>query len=94
LKSIRIASSFGTRFVQCEINAALLIVGDIDQLPSVGPGQVLADVISSDAVPTVRLTEVYRQAAQSRIITNAPSNKSGYDGAPKILSKALRQTWP
>ena len=52
-------------------NAALLIVGDIDQLPSVGPGQVLADIISSAAVPVVRLTEVFRQAAQSRIITSA-----------------------
>ena len=51
--------------------AALLIVGDINQLPSVGPGQVLADVISSGAVPVVRLTEVFRQAAQSRIITSA-----------------------
>jgi exodeoxyribonuclease V alpha subunit len=51
--------------------AALLIVGDIDQLPSVGPGQVLADVISLGAVPVVRLTEVFRQAAQSRIITSA-----------------------
>jgi len=51
--------------------AALLIVGDIDQLPSVGPGQVLADVIASGAVPVVRLTEVFRQAAQSRIITSA-----------------------
>ena len=52
-------------------HAALLIVGDIDQLPSVGPGQVLADVIASGAVPVVRLTEVFRQAAQSRIITSA-----------------------
>ncbi|MCP1240563.1 AAA family ATPase [Acetobacter lovaniensis] len=52
-------------------NAALLIVGDVDQLPSVGPGQVLADIIGSNAVPVVRLTEVFRQAAQSRIITNA-----------------------
>ena len=51
--------------------AALLIVGDIDQLPSVGPGQVLADVISSGGVPVVRLTEVFRQAAQSRINTSA-----------------------
>jgi exodeoxyribonuclease V alpha subunit len=51
--------------------AALLIVGDIDQLPSVGPGQVLADIIASGAVPVVRLTEVFRQAAQSRIISNA-----------------------
>ena len=52
-------------------HAALLIVGDIDQLPSVGPGQVLADVIASGAVPVVRLTEVFRQAAESRIITTA-----------------------
>jgi exodeoxyribonuclease V alpha subunit len=52
-------------------NAAVLIVGDIDQLPSVGPGQVLADVIASGAVPVVRLTEVFRQAAQSQIITSA-----------------------
>ena len=52
-------------------NAALLIVGDIDQLPSVGPGQVLADIIGSGAVPVVRLTEVFRQAAASRIIISA-----------------------
>ncbi|MCY4121832.1 MAG: AAA family ATPase, partial [Acidobacteria bacterium] len=51
--------------------AALLIVGDTDQLPSVGPGQVLADMIASDAVPVVRLTEVFRQAARSRIVTSA-----------------------
>ena len=51
--------------------AAMLIVGDVDQLPSVGPGQVLADVIASGAVPVVRLTEVFRQAAQSRIVTTA-----------------------
>jgi exodeoxyribonuclease V alpha subunit len=51
--------------------AALLIVGDIDQLPSVGPGQVLADIIRSGAVRVVRLTEVFRQAAESRIITGA-----------------------
>src|SRR5262245_8989267 len=51
--------------------SALLLVGDIDQLPSVGPGQVLADVIASGAVPVVRLTQVFRQAAQSRIITSA-----------------------
>ena len=51
--------------------AALLIVGDIDQLPSVGPGQVLADVIGSEAIPVVRLTEVFRQAAASRIILSA-----------------------
>src|SRR5471030_3458017 len=52
-------------------DAAVLIVGDIAHLPSVGPGQVLADIISSSAVPVVRLTEVFRQAAQSRIISSA-----------------------
>ena len=52
-------------------SAALLIVGDIDQLPSVGPGQVLADIIASGIVPVVRLTEVFRQAARSRIVTSA-----------------------
>jgi exodeoxyribonuclease V alpha subunit len=51
--------------------AALMLVGDVDQLPSVGPGQVLADVIASGAVPVVRLTEVFRQAAESRIVTSA-----------------------
>ena len=51
--------------------AALLVVGDVDQLPSVGPGQVLADVIGSGAVPVVRLTEVFRQAARSRVVVNA-----------------------
>jgi exodeoxyribonuclease V alpha subunit len=52
-------------------SSALLVVGDVDQLPSVGPGQVLADMIGSGAVPVVRLTEVFRQAAQSRIIVSA-----------------------
>ena len=51
--------------------SALLIVGDIDQLPSVGPGQVLADIIASGAVPVVRLTEVFRQAAKSQIVITA-----------------------
>ncbi|WHQ72861.1 SF1B family DNA helicase RecD2 [Methylorubrum extorquens] len=51
--------------------AGLLLVGDVDQLPSVGPGQVLADVIASERVPVARLTEVFRQAAESRIIVNA-----------------------
>lgn len=51
--------------------ASLIIVGDVDQLPSVGPGAVLADVIASGRIPTVRLTEIFRQAAASRIIVNA-----------------------
>ena len=51
--------------------AALLLVGDVDQLPSVGPGSVLRDLIDSQSIPVVRLVEVFRQAAGSRIITNA-----------------------
>ena len=50
---------------------ALIFIGDIDQLPSVGAGNVLRDVIDSGAVPVVRLTRIFRQAAASRIITNA-----------------------
>ena len=53
------------------VKASLLLVGDIDQLPSVGPGMVLRHVIESNVVPVVRLTEVFRQAAHSRIIINA-----------------------
>src|SRR6202043_2390141 len=53
------------------LRSGLVLVGDVDQLPSVGPGQVLADIISSKAVPVARLTEVFRQAAQSRIVVNA-----------------------
>ena len=52
-------------------HAALVIVGDRDQLPSVGPGSILRDVIASKSIPVVYLTEIFRQAAGSRIITNA-----------------------
>jgi exodeoxyribonuclease V alpha subunit len=52
-------------------NASLLLVGDMDQLPSVGPGMVLRNLIDSGVVPVVRLTEVFRQAAHSRIVTTA-----------------------
>ncbi|MBH0239858.1 SF1B family DNA helicase RecD2 [Methylobrevis albus] len=51
--------------------AALVLVGDVDQLPSVGPGRILGDVIESGAVPVARLTEIHRQAESSRIIVNA-----------------------
>ena len=51
--------------------AAVLLVGDVDQLPSVGPGAVLADIIASGRIPTVTLTEIFRQAASSQIIVNA-----------------------
>jgi exodeoxyribonuclease V alpha subunit len=64
--------------------AALLLVGDVDQLPSVGPGQVLADIITSDAIPVVRLTEVFRQAAESQIIVNAHRINQGL--MPNLVS--------
>ena len=52
-------------------SGGLLLVGDVDQLPSVGPGNVLRSIIDSGVAPVVRLTEVFRQAAHSRIIINA-----------------------
>src|SRR5260370_41937329 len=57
--------------------AHLLIVGDVDQLPSVGPGSALADIIRSEVVPAVRLREIFRQAASSRIVTNAHRINAG-----------------
>src|SRR5436305_348225 len=52
-------------------DAHLLLVGDADQLPSVGPGNVLRDLLLSEALPAIRLTELFRQAQQSKIIVNA-----------------------
>jgi exodeoxyribonuclease V alpha subunit len=51
--------------------ATLILVGDVNQLPSVGAGNVLNDIINSETLPVVRLTDIFRQARQSRIITNA-----------------------
>ncbi len=53
------------------LDTAVIFVGDIDQLPSVGSGAVLADLIASNVIATVRLTEIFRQAAHSHIIVNA-----------------------
>lgn len=58
-------------------HAALLLVGDADQLPSVGPGSVLAHIIESGACPVVRLTEIFRQAASSRIVAVAHAINTG-----------------
>jgi exodeoxyribonuclease V alpha subunit len=58
-------------------DAQVLLVGDVDQLPSVGPGMVLRDLIESRQVPVVRLTEVFRQAAASHIVTNAHRINAG-----------------
>ena len=58
-------------FRALSLGARLILVGDVDQLPSVGPGNVLLDIIASGIVPVVRLETVFRQAAQSGIISNA-----------------------
>lgn len=58
-------------------NGNVLLVGDVDQLPSVGPGNVLRDIIDSGAIPVSRLTKIYRQAASSRIITAAHDINEG-----------------
>ncbi len=55
----------------------LILVGDSDQLPSVGPGSVLKDIISSGVVNVLELTEIYRQSAKSEIIVNAHRVKNG-----------------
>jgi exodeoxyribonuclease V alpha subunit len=53
------------------VGASLVLIGDVDQLPSVGPGNVLSDLIASEAATVVSLSEVFRQAASSRIVTTA-----------------------
>ncbi|MDJ0650170.1 MAG: ATP-dependent RecD-like DNA helicase [Xenococcaceae cyanobacterium MO_188.B19] len=58
-------------------NCQVLLVGDIDQLPSVGPGNVLKDLIASDKIPVIRLTQVFRQAASSAIIRTAHQINQG-----------------
>ena len=57
--------------------ARVLFVGDVDQLPSVGPGRVLADLIDSGLVEVERLTEIFRQAARSQIVVNAHRVRDG-----------------
>jgi exodeoxyribonuclease V alpha subunit len=59
------------------LTAAFILVGDVNQLPSVGAGNVLGDVIESGAVPVVRLTQIFRQASQSQIIVNAHKINEG-----------------
>jgi exodeoxyribonuclease V alpha subunit len=59
------------------LGARLILVGDVDQLPSVGPGAVLRDFIDSGTVPFVRLTRIFRQARESLIVTNAHRINAG-----------------
>ncbi len=69
--------------------SGLLLLGDVDQLPSVGPGRVLADVIESGAIAIARLTEVFRQAAESRIVVNAHRiNRGEMPGWPRPGSES------
>ncbi|MBU0987677.1 MAG: ATP-dependent RecD-like DNA helicase [Proteobacteria bacterium] len=60
-----------------DAHTTLILVGDVNQLPSVGAGNVLADIILSGTVPTVKLNEIFRQARESRIIVNAHRINSG-----------------
>ena len=59
-------------------NMRLILVGDIDQLPSVGAGNVLRDIIDSQQIPVVRLTRIFRQAQSSRIVMNAHAINAGH----------------
>jgi exodeoxyribonuclease V alpha subunit len=66
--------------------AHLLLVGDVDQLPSVGAGEVLRDALESDAIPSVRLTHIFRQVQQSGVVTNAHRINAGQTPLTKDLS--------
>lgn len=55
----------------CDESTKVIFVGDVDQLPSIGPGQILRDMIESGVIATARLTKIHRQSADSHIITNA-----------------------
>ncbi|MBD3883373.1 ATP-dependent RecD-like DNA helicase [Phormidium tenue FACHB-886] len=70
------------------LDAQLLLVGDIDQLPSVGPGNVLADLLTSGKVPIVRLTQVFRQAQASQIVRNAHRINHGQFPTLETVSNA------
>jgi len=70
------------------IDAQLLLVGDIDQLPSVGPGSVLQDLIASEQIPVVRLTQVFRQAQASHIVSNAHRINQGQFPQLELVSNA------
>jgi exodeoxyribonuclease V alpha subunit len=90
------ASMLDTQLARAVVRAVgpgsqLILVGDADQLPSVGPGQVLRDVLASGRVPSARLETVFRQAALSQIVTNAHRIRQGL--LPELApSSALMQT--
>ncbi|HLA39667.1 MAG TPA: AAA family ATPase, partial [Candidatus Glassbacteria bacterium] len=74
--------------------ATLVLVGDVDQLPSIGPGRVLEDLIECGSVPTFRLTRIFRQAELSLIVTNAHRVRSGKlpEGAPQLPAESLEES--
>ena len=59
------------------LGTKLVLVGDVNQLPSVGPGNVLKDIINSEVIETIELNEIFRQAAKSKIVTNAHKVNNG-----------------
>ncbi len=73
------------------VNSVLILVGDIFQLPSVGPGNVLADIIASDVVKTFALTRIFRQAEQSPIVRNAHCIRKGEMPCLENSSKELSE---
>lgn len=76
------------------VRAHLLLVGDIDQLPSVGAGNVLKDLIATERVPVTRLSFVYRQQKESLIVTTAHAINEGVNSPPPVVSEVAKaQAW-
>ena len=74
--------------------AHLLLVGDTDQLPSVGAGNVLKDLIATELVPVTRLSVIYRQQGQSQIVTTAHAINSGDPSLPPVVAEVgAAQAW-
>ncbi|GAA5201616.1 ATP-dependent RecD-like DNA helicase [Rugosimonospora acidiphila] len=76
--------------------AHVLLVGDVDQLPSVGAGEVLRDLLAAEAIPRVRLTQIFRQAQESGVVTNAHRINAGRPplttGLPDFFLFACEET--
>ena len=73
------------------LGTKLIFVGDVNQLPSVGPGNVLKDIINSEKITTIELTDIFRQAAKSKIITNAHKVNNGESIFEKDEKKEKKQ---
>ena len=71
----------------------VILVGDVDQLPAVGPGAVLKDILRSEAVPSVRLTEVFRQQGESSIVMNAHAINAGREPVTRRDADGAFQFW-